>query len=324
VTGAGANDSATTETPDAVFDYREPGRGFRSVAYWIVLLGAGFALDLKLGGGPAHLPGWIGATVIIVGLDLLVVHAARSTKTLTLTADEIRIGDEAIPRTDITAASEGGDPELPVLGWLTGMPRGVKAVTLRLTEDREALVPTRHPALLLRALGLGEADRLGARIEIRAADEDDLLLLDEIDERADTLFRVSGYALPEIALEDAVGPVTSAAAVFVAGRPPVAFARLDVLDGCAHLAAIAVLPGSMKQGLGSALIERACGWARDAGHPAITLTTYADIAWNGPMYARLGWVEVSDPSPALLAIRARERELGLDDVGRRCVMRREL
>lgn len=312
----------TAETSAVAYDYRESGRGFRSVGYWLVLLGAGFALDLKLGGAIAHLPGWILAAVLIVGLDLLVVYAARSTKTLTLTADEIRIGDEAIPRVEIEAASEGADPQTLVLGWLTGLPRGVKAVTLQMSEDRLAAVPTRHPDQLLRALGLGAVEGVEETLAVREADDDDLLLLADIDERAETLYRVSGYTLPHIPLEDE--GAASPAVVFIAGRPPVGFIWLEIVDDLAHLSEVAVLPGSMKRGVGSALIERACDWAREVGYPAITLTTYTDIAWNGPMYARRGWVEVSDPSTGLVAIRDRERMHGLDDVGSRCVMRREL
>jgi hypothetical protein len=48
------------------------------------------------------------------------------------------------------------------------------------------------------------------------------------------------------------------------------------------------------------------------------------VPWNGPMYARRGWVEVVDPSPALRALRAQEVERGLDEVGRRNVMRRDV
>ena len=61
-----------------------------------------------------------------------------------------------------------------------------------------------------------------------------------------------------------------------------------------------------------------------ARYPAITLTTYADVPWNAPYYARRGFVEISEFGPGLRAEREREQQLGLDEVGPRVVMRRDL
>ena len=65
-------------------------------------------------------------------------------------------------------------------------------------------------------------------------------------------------------------------------------------------------------------------WAAEKGYSAMTLTTYRDVAWNAPFYARRGFAVIDDLPAGLAAIRAREQELGLDDVGPRVVMRREL
>jgi hypothetical protein len=48
------------------------------------------------------------------------------------------------------------------------------------------------------------------------------------------------------------------------------------------------------------------------------------VPWNGPFYRSRGFVEVDAPTPGLVAVRAHEQELGLDEVGRRGVMRCEL
>jgi hypothetical protein len=56
----------------------------------------------------------------------------------------------------------------------------------------------------------------------------------------------------------------------------------------------------------------------------MTLTTFRDVPWNAPFYARRGFAEVLDPSPGLAAVRDRERSLGLDAAGPRIVMRRTL
>ena len=113
--------------------------------------------------------------------------------------------------------------------------------------------------------------------------------------------------------------------MFVAGRPPVGFVQLDEVDGLAHVQALAVLPSHMRQGLGSALLDAAFDWARDHGYPAITLCTYArDRRGTAPFYASRGFVELTELTPELAELRDWERDVGLDEVGRRCVMRRDL
>ncbi len=46
------------------------------------------------------------------------------------------------------------------------------------------------------------------------------------------------------------------------------------------------------------------------------------MPWNGPFYARHGFVELTDPGPGLRQLRDTERRLGLDALGRRVVLRR--
>jgi len=299
--------------------YREPGSGYGSLAWVAVLLVAAFGVDVGIGGAWAHLPGWIVAAVVLLGADLVMIRAARMHKTLDVNATEIRIGDEAVPRDAVRSAVAGVDRELPVLGWPSGHPRGRRGVIVSLADGRQVVVPTRAPDAVLAALGT--VPSAGPAVPIREAEPADLPLLAEIGERAGVLFRVAGYPMPAAL---AAADVDSAAALFVAGRPPVGFARVDEVDGLAHLTEVAVLPGSMKQGIGSRLLDRVCAWARDAGYPAITLTAYADVPWNGPMYARRGWVETAELTDGLRALRAREVARGLDRAGRRIVMRRPL
>jgi hypothetical protein len=72
------------------------------------------------------------------------------------------------------------------------------------------------------------------------------------------------------------------------------------------------------------LLDAACAWARTAGYRAVTLTTYAEVAWNAPFYAERGFVELTSLTPALAELRDWERDIGLDAVGRRVAMRRDL
>jgi hypothetical protein len=44
--------------------------------------------------------------------------------------------------------------------------------------------------------------------------------------------------------------------------------------------------------LGTALIERTVAQARHLGFATLHLSTYRDVAWNAPYYARRGFLEV--------------------------------
>ena len=48
-------------------------------------------------------------------------------------------------------------------------------------------------------------------------------------------------------------------------------------------------PDYARRGIGRTLIERAEAWARERGLPALTLTSYVEVPWNGPYYERLGF-----------------------------------
>jgi GNAT superfamily N-acetyltransferase len=147
-------------------------------------------------------------------------------------------------------------------------------------------------------------------------------VLEEIDERAETLFGAAGMTLPRVTMP--AGRAAAAKALFVHGRPPVGFVRVDEVDGLAHVEQLSVLPAQMRRGLGTALLGAACDWAVEQGYPAVTLITYADVAWNGPFYAARGFTETDQITPGLAELRDWERSVGLDEVGRRIVMRREL
>lgn len=302
--------------------YDEPARSYITVVYMSLVLLTGFVIDAFLGGAVVHLPGWLLAAVLVLGVHALIVHAARSTRSLHLTGTELRVGDEAVDRSAIIGVTRGVDPGLSVLGWTTGLPRGVDGITVLLAGDERLVVPVRHPERLEAALGVGApAVPKEKEAEIRPATEDDLPHLASIDERAEVVFRVAGYDLPEIEFPD---DLDDAKAIFVAGTPPVGFVRVDEVDGLAHLEEIAVLPGSMRRGIGTRLMERAFEWARAERYPAVTLITYADVPWNGPYYVKLGFAETDNITPGLATRRERERTLGLDDVGPRIVMRRDL
>lgn len=106
---------------------------------------------------------------------------------------------------------------------------------------------------------------------------------------------------------------------------PVAYLLAEVVDGNAHLEQVSVHADHAHRRIGRALLDHEIEWAREKGLPAITLTTYTEVPWNGPYYERCGFRYLTDDelTPGLRAIRAAEAAHGLDRWPRAC-MRREL
>jgi predicted N-acetyltransferase YhbS len=87
------------------------------------------------------------------------------------------------------------------------------------------------------------------------------------------------------------------------------------VDGHLHVEQVSVDPAYARRGVGRALIGRLPG--------ELTLTTFAEVPWNAPYYARLGFTVLPGEAltPALRAIRAREAAHGLDRWPRVCMTR---
>jgi ribosomal protein S18 acetylase RimI-like enzyme len=240
-------------------------------------------------------------------------------RSIEVTDDEVRVGESSVARADIAGIRPGRGDDVPLLGRRTGegVPRGTMPLTLQLLDGSAIAIASRFPQRLAAALGAEEAV-----LEVRPAEEADLAELPEIDRRAEALFRVAGIDLPEIPYP--VDELHESKAVLVVGRPAVGFVQIDEVDGLAHIQEIAVLPSHMRRGLGSLLLDAACSWARSAGYAAVTLTTYAEVPWNAPFYAARGFVELASLTPELAELRDWERDIGLDAVGRRIAMRRDL
>ena len=122
---------------------------------------------------------------------------------------------------------------------------------------------------------------------IRAAEPDDLPRLQEIEYAAGEAFRQIGMA--EIADDEAF--------------------PLDVLDRLFHIEQVSVHSEAAGHGLGRELIEHL---AAERHSPALTLTTFADVPWNAPYYARLGFSVLDRPGPGLRSVQRKEAEHGLD------------
>jgi GNAT superfamily N-acetyltransferase len=159
---------------------------------------------------------------------------------------------------------------------------------------------------------------------IRVARPADLPLLPAIERAASTLFQATRYANL-----DGGEPVSTAVdldreQVWVAADGqdrPVGFALAHVFETSVHLHELDVHPDHARQGLGYRLVETVAQWARAQGATALTLTTFADVPWNGPFYARLGFrvLDRAALSPALQAVWKEEAATGLPMEQRICM-----
>ncbi|MBB4935337.1 ribosomal protein S18 acetylase RimI-like enzyme [Lipingzhangella halophila] len=132
--------------------------------------------------------------------------------------------------------------------------------------------------------------------EIRIGGPADVPRLAEVSRAAFALFGQAGLDLPP---DDPEAELSGAGRLLVAEFPgpeggplAVGFAQLVELDGHAHLAEISVHPDYGRRGVGSALLEAACADAAGRGLAAMTLTTFRDVPFNGPWYARMGFTEL--------------------------------
>ncbi|MEU9570882.1 GNAT family N-acetyltransferase [Streptomyces massasporeus] len=164
-------------------------------------------------------------------------------------------------------------------------------------------------------------------MRIRLATRAELPVLQDIERAAGAPFREFG--MPEIADDDPPALDTleryrRAGRCWVAvdeGDLPVAHLLAEPVDGALHIEQVSVHPRAARRGVGRALLAHAADRAREEGLTALTLTTFTEVPWNAPYYARLGFrpLPEADLTPGLRAIRATEAGHGLDRWPRVCM-----
>jgi 4-diphosphocytidyl-2-C-methyl-D-erythritol kinase len=156
---------------------------------------------------------------------------------------------------------------------------------------------------------------------IERADPSQVEALCAIERKAVQLFRghpawpsYAAVSIPPELLRQAIGRGLVWVVLDGAGEP-VGFVWLDtdLADGAIGIAEIDVLPGYGRRGIGAALVEHACAWARSAGYRRMDLGTLADVPWNAPFYARHGFATVDKNDPSFAFARQRDRENGFPD-----------
>lgn len=125
----------------------------------------------------------------------------------------------------------------------------------------------------------------------------------------------SSISIPPELLEEEIQRGLVWVALPEEGAEPVGFVWLDTEQGgdVAGIAEIDVLPEYSRRGIGTALLEHACSWARAAGYRRIDLGTLADVPWNAPFYARHGFNIVDKNDPAFAYARERDDENGFPE-----------
>jgi len=103
----------------------------------------------------------------------------------------------------------------------------------------------------------------------------------------------------------------------------VGFALMKRPAGKAWLDQLSVLEAWQGNGLGTALIDRTAEAARTLGFDTLHLSTYRDVPWNGPFYARRGFEDM----PRHLWPHAFRRQIAIENSHghpswRRTIMRR--
>ena len=170
-----------------------------------------------------------------------------------------------------------------------------------------------------------------SEFSIRLARVEDAAFLPDIELAAGKLFLgieglagVAGmHAIPEERQRAMIGKGHSLVAE--SANRLVGFVSTEPFRRELHIREFSVHPDMQRKGVGSVLLRAVGIDAGNSGFAALTLTTFTDVPWNAPFYARHGFEEVSDldAHPRLKADIEQEVAHGLPRE-RRCAMIRFL
>lgn len=170
------------------------------------------------------------------------------------------------------------------------------------------------------------------RATVRLTSKADALLLPAIERSAGELFR----GIPDLAwvADDELQTVERHQAQARAGTSwvivdeadqPFGFLSAEEYGRELHIWELAVRQDRQGRGAGRALLETSIDHARSRGLKAITLTTFREVPWNAPWYARLGFeaLSLAGAKDRLASVLREEERRGLPGE-RRCAMRLQL
>ena len=166
-------------------------------------------------------------------------------------------------------------------------------------------------------------------LSIRPAHAGDLDDIIRADIAASALFAPTGLLSPE-ALDDHVEKQALLASIDadqldVAELPDdgvVGFSQFTRIGNDIYLQQISVDPAFGRRGIGRRLMARLDERAEETGAAQITLSTFRDLAWNGPFYASLGFTEVSRRAYAPYMTAIETSQAPFMDISKRVFMRK--
>ena len=92
-----------------------------------------------------------------------------------------------------------------------------------------------------------------------------------------------------------------------ADEHPVGFLVAETLDSSLFIAELSLHQEWQGKGIGRRLLNYVAERARAKGYTSLTLTTFRDVPWNAPLYARLGFELLADETlPAKLRQKRKE------------------
>ena len=166
---------------------------------------------------------------------------------------------------------------------------------------------------------------------ISPGEPDDIPALIAVDKAASVLFEPTGL-LEAAALNDHVP-----ADVFEIEMPKgnvfvtrnqhgwaVGFALIRSRGEGLYLDQVSVHPDHGQKGLGRALVIRVITEAERRNLPHVSLSTFRDLAWNGPFYASIGFKEIPHDRLETYMLEIEEAQRPFMDVSKRCFMRRKV
>ncbi|WP_281549065.1 GNAT family N-acetyltransferase [Kluyvera cryocrescens] len=110
--------------------------------------------------------------------------------------------------------------------------------------------------------------------------------------------------------------------VVLAGDCPVGFLLAEAQDASLFIVEISLHRAWQGQGLGRRLIDFVATVAKERGFTSLTLTTFRQVSWNAPWYARMGF-EILPEAALTAALRQKRQEESAHGLAyeSRCAMR---
>lgn len=175
-------------------------------------------------------------------------------------------------------------------------------------------------------MSTGQAILAAMTIRIRPTTRNDVAALSAIERAAGERFRedpeLAWLADGEVISTDQhLGYVERGLSwLALANDQPVGFILAEAHPSSLFIVELSVDLHWQGKGIGRQLIACVADYARKRGLTALTLTTFRNVPWNAPFYARLGFEKMTTLTPELRRKREEETAHGLA-YETRCVMR---